>query len=335
MLTDQAAVPRSDETTVNLVVGGQVVRSTTGANSEALDWASWNVAEFRGRQAQIRVVDNNRFGWGHILADEFIASSQPARPRLNSYDWLDYGRDYYASVSFGNMPDDKRVMLGWMNNWDYANSIPTFPWRSAMSLPREVALTQTPDGPRLTQRAVKQLDGLAAAPSYRDTVGRAIVPGTHSLPVTASGQTQQIDITFSPGTAAKSGITVLGNGDSSTVIGYDAATKELYVDRANSGNVGFHPLFSSIDSAPVSVDAQGNVTLRIYVDRSSVEVFAQGGLQTITDQVFPGEGAGQLSLFADGGTAQLKSLTVTPLKQAMFLESLKALNAGGKGKSGK
>jgi levanase len=66
-----------------------------------------------------------------------------------------------------------------------------------------------------------------------------------------------------------------------------------------------------------------------------VEVFAQGGLQTITDQVFPGEGAGQLSLFADGGTAQLKSLTVTPLKQAMFLESLKALNAGGKGKSGK
>ena len=332
MLTDQAAVARSDETTVNLVVDGQVVRSTTGANSEALDWASWNVAEFRGRQAQIRVVDNNRFGWGHILADEFIASAQPVRPRINSYDWLDYGRDYYASVSFGNMPDDKRVMLGWMNNWDYANSIPTFPWRSAMSLPREVGLTQTPDGPRLIQRAVKQLDGLAAASSYRDIAGGAIAPGTHSLPATASGQTQQIDITFSPGTAAKAGITVLGNGDSSTVIGYDAASKELYVDRTNSGDVGFHPLFSSIDSAPVSVDAQGNVTLRIYVDRSSVEVFAQGGLQTITDQVFPGEGAGQVSLFADGGTAQLRSLTITPLKQAMFLESLKALNAGGKGK---
>jgi levanase len=330
MLTDQAAVPRSDETTVNLVVDGKVVRTATGANSEVLDWASWNVAEFRGRQAQIRVVDNNRFGWGHILADEFTASPQPARPRLNSYDWLDYGRDYYASVSFGNMPEDKRVMLGWMNNWDYANSIPTFPWRSAMSLPREIGLTQTPDGPRLTQQAVKQVDGLASAPSYRNTAGGTITPGTHPLPSAASGDVQRIDVTFAPGTAAKSGITLFGNGSSSTAVGYDAATKEVYVDRANSGNVGFHPLFASVDSAPVSVDAQGNVTLRIYVDRSSVEVFAQGGLRTITDQVFPADGAKEVALFAEGGVAQLKSLTVTPMKQAMFLASLKAVNAGGK-----
>jgi levanase len=330
MLTDQAAVPRSDETTVNLVVDGKVVRTATGANSEVLDWASWNVAEFRGRQAQIRVVDNNRFGWGHILADEFTASPQPARPRLNSYDWLDYGRDYYASASFGNMPEDKRVMLGWMNNWDYANSIPTFPWRSAMSLPREIGLTQTPDGPRLTQQAVKQVDGLASAPSYRNTAGGTITPGTHALPSAASGDVQRIDVTFAPGTAAKSGITLFGNGSSSTAVGYDAATKEVYVDRANSGNVGFHPLFASVDSAPVSVDAQGNVTLRIYVDRSSVEVFAQGGLRTITDQVFPADGAKEVALFAEGGVAQLKSLTVTPMKQAMFLASLKAVNAGGK-----
>ena len=330
MLTDQAAVPRSDETTVNLVVDGKVVRTATGANSEVLDWASWNVAEFRGREARIRIVDNNRFGWGHILADEFTASPQPAKPRIDSYDWLDYGRDYYASVSFGNMPEDKRVMLGWMNNWDYANSIPTFPWRSAMSLPREIGLTQTPDGPRLIQQAVKQVDGLGTAPSYRDTTGGAIAPGTHPLPSPASGDVQRIDVTFAPGSAAKSGITVFGNGSSSTAIGYDAAAKEVYIDRGNSGNVGFHPLFTSVDSAPVTVDARGNVTLRIYVDRSSLEVFAQGGLRTITDQVFPADGAKEVAVFAEGGVAQLKSLTVTPMKQAMFLASLKAVNAGGK-----
>lgn len=330
MLTDQAAVPRSDETTVNLVVDGKVVRTATGANSEVLDWASWNVAEFRGREARIRIVDNNRFGWGHILADEFTASPQPAKPRIDSYDWLDYGRDYYASVSFGNMPEDKRVMLGWMNNWDYANSIPTFPWRSAMSLPREIGLTQTPDGPRLIQQAVKQVDGLGTAPSYRDTTGGAIAPGTHPLPSPASGDVQRIDVTFAPGSAAKSGITVFGNGSSSTAIGYDAAAKEVYIDRGNSGNVGFHPLFTSVDSAPLTVDARGNVTLRIYVDRSSLEVFAQGGLRTITDQVFPADGAKEVAVFAEGGVAQLKSLTVTPMKQAMFLASLKAVNAGGK-----
>ena len=318
MLTDQAAVPRSDETTVNLVVDGQVVRSTTGANSEVLDWANWNVSEFKGRQAQIRIVDNKRFGLGHILADEFIASSEPEKPRFNSYDWLDYGRDYYASVSFGNMPQDKRVMLGWMNNWDYANTTPTSPWRSAMSLPREVSLTQTPAGPRLAQKAVKQVDKLGTKASYSDKKGASIAPGTHPLPAAASGDVQRIDVTFAPGTAAKSGITVLGDGTHSTVIGYDASTGEVYVDRSNSGNTGFHPLFTSVDSAPVTLNADGTVTVQIYVDRSSVEVFTQGGQRTITDQVFPGSGAGDVALFADGGTARLKSLTVTPRQQPMF-----------------
>jgi levanase len=318
MLTDQAAVPRSDETTVNLVVDGQVVRSATGANSEVLDWASWNVTEFKGRQASIKVVDNNRFGWGHILADEFVASPRPATSRLQTYDWLDYGRDYYASVSFANMPQDKRIMLGWMNNWDYANSIPTSPWRSAMSLPREVGLTQTAAGPRLTQRAVKQVDSLAAKAGYTEKRARDIAPGTTTLPAAASGQVQRIDVTFAPGTAAKAGITVLGNGSTATVIGYDQAAGELYVDRSNSGDTSFHPLFTSVDSAPVSPDASGNVTLRVYVDRSSVEVFAQDGLRTITDQVFPEAGAGQVALFAEGGTAKLKSITVTPLADSMF-----------------
>jgi levanase len=323
MLTDTAAVPRSDEESVNLVVNGQVVRTATGNDSETLDWASWNVKEFVGQQAQIRIVDNNRFGWGHILADEFIASPTAATTRLQSYDWLDYGRDYYAAVSFANMSEDKRVMLGWMNNWDYANNIPTNPWRSAMALPREVKLTQTPEGPRLTQSAVKQIDKLAQKPSYSTTKGLPIAQGTTPLPAAASGQVQRVDITFAPGTAKKSGITVLGDGTSSTVIGYDATTGNLFVDRTNSGNTTFHPAFASIEDAPVTLDKKGYVTMRIYLDRSSVEVFAQDGLRTITDQVFPNAGADRMALFAEGGTAQLKSLTVTSLEKATFLPEKK------------
>ncbi|WP_443193270.1 GH32 C-terminal domain-containing protein [Paenarthrobacter sp. CCNWLW172] len=323
MLTDTAAVARSDEETVNLVVNGQVVRTATGNDSESLDWASWDTREFVGQQAHIKVVDNNRFGWGHILADEFTASSTAAKSKLESYDWLDYGRDYYAAVSFSNMPDNKRVMLGWMNNWDYANTIPTNPWRSAMSLPREVQLTQTPDGPRLAQSVVKQVDKLATKPSYTDKKGGAIKAGTTPLPSATSGQVQRVDITFAPGTAKKSGITVLGDGNSSTAIGYDSITGKVFVDRTTSGNTAFHPTFASVEDAPVALDQKGNVTLRVYVDRSSVEVFSGDGLRTITDQVFPNAGADRMTLFAEGGTAQLKSLTVTPMEGAMFLPGKK------------
>jgi levanase len=163
------------------------------------------------------------------------------------------------------------------------------------------------------------VDGLGTKESYAEKRARNIPAGTHALPPAASGDVQRIDVTFAPGSASKAGITVLGNGSKSTVIGYDKATGELYVDRSNSGSTDFHPLFVSVDSAPVTVDASGNVTLRIYVDRSSVEVFAQNGLRTITDQVFPEQGANQVALFAEGGTARLKSLTVTPLNRSMFL----------------
>jgi fructan beta-fructosidase len=323
MLTDTAAVPRSDEETVNLVVNGQVVRTATGNDSETLDWASWDVKEFVGQQAHIKVVDNNRFGWGHILADEFTASSTAAQSRLEAYDWLDYGRDYYAAVSFSNMPDNKRVMLGWMNNWDYANNIPTNPWRSAMSLPREVQLTQTPDGPRLAQSVVKQVDKLGKKPGYTDKKGGVIKAGTTPLPAATSGQVQRVDITFAPGTATISGLTVLGDDKSSTVIGYDSATGKIFVDRTDSGNTTFHPAFASVEDAPITLDKKGNVTLQVYVDRSSVEVFSGDGLRTITDQVFPNAGADKMALFAEGGTAQLKSLTVTPMEGSMFLPGKK------------
>ena len=154
------ALPRSLATAVNLVVDGTVVRSATGGNSETLDWASWDVSEFAGKQAHITIVDDNRGGWGHILADQFMVSDTAAQSRLQSYDWLDWGRDYYAGVTFDNAPDNKRIMIAWMNNWDYANQIPTGQWRSAMALPRELTLETINGKPKLVQKVVDQIGNL-------------------------------------------------------------------------------------------------------------------------------------------------------------------------------
>ncbi len=74
---NEPAQERSDEISVNLVVDGVVVRSATGSNSENLDWDSWDVHDLVGKNATIRLVDNNGSGWGHRLADHFMAADTP------------------------------------------------------------------------------------------------------------------------------------------------------------------------------------------------------------------------------------------------------------------
>lgn len=318
VLGAEPAQARSDETSVNLVVDGEVVRTATGRNSEHLDWTSWDVSEFAGREASIRVVDNNRFGWGHILVDQVMFSDAAAAPRIEGYDWLDWGRDYYATVSFSGAPDGRRVMLGWMNNWDYANDIPTGTWRSAMALPRDVELVTTDRGPRLAQRVVPELAELERpAIAYADGA-RPIAEGVETLPV--AGDVVRIDAVVAPGDADAVGLRVLGDDAAATRIGWDASSARLFVDRRESGNTGFHPAFASFDDAPVDL-ADGKLALTVYVDRASVEVFADGGRTTITDQVFPNAGADAIGLWAEGGDAWLESITVTPMHGAMYREA--------------
>lgn len=318
VLGAEPAQPRSEETSVSLVVDGEVVRTATGRNSENLDWVSWDVAEFAGREASVRIVDNNRFGWGHVLVDQVMFSDAAAAPRIEGYDWLDWGRDYYATVSFANAPDGRRVMLGWMNNWDYANDIPTGSWRSAMALPRDVSLVTTERGPRLVQRVVPEFGQLEQADRAFTDASRPIASGSETLPV--SGDVVRIDAVLAPGGADAVGLSVLGDDEASTRIGYDAASGRLFVDRRDSGSTTFHPAFASLDDAPVAL-VDGRVAITAYVDRSSVEVFTTDGRTTITDQAFPNAGAEAIGLWADGDGATLESLTVTPLHGAMYREA--------------
>lgn len=315
VLGDVPAKPRSDETSVNLIVDDRVVRSATGADSETLDWASWNVREFTGKKARIEVVDNNRFGWGHILLDQVMFADTAAATRLESYDWLDWGRDYYAAVSYSGAPDGKRIMQGWMNNWDYSQDIPTTTWRSSMALPREVRLVTTDRGPRLTQRVVSQIDAqldTGAAASVHD------IALTGPTDLGLSGDVVKIDAVLRPGDATRSGITVFEGGGAGTRIGYDRDTERLFVDRRDSGVVDFHPAFASIEDAPMELDEDGTVAFEIYLDRASVELFSSDGRVTITDQVFPLDGAEGISAWSEGGEATLEDLTVTPLIPTMW-----------------
>jgi fructan beta-fructosidase len=316
MVADAPARIRSDETSVNLLVDGEVVRTAAGKESEALDWVAWNVEDLVGRDARIQIVDRNSGGWGHILADEITFADAPAQSTEERSSWLDFGKDYYAAVSWNDVPDDRRLMIGWMNNWQYANQIPTSPWRSAMSVPREVSLETVDGDVRLVQQPVRELRRLRGAPAYR-LKRKRLSQGTHTLKGKgARGKTLEIRAELDPRAADRLGLKVrVGDGEE-TVIGYDAETEELYIDRTRSGDVGFSPSFPGVHRAPLPLDRHGDIKLRILVDWSSVEVFADRGQVTITDQVFPRPSSEQVQLFADGGSAEVESLEIRPLRSA-------------------
>ncbi|MDT0574135.1 GH32 C-terminal domain-containing protein [Streptomyces sp. DSM 3412] len=315
VLSDTKATPVSQETSVNLLVDGEVVRSATGADSENLDWASFDLRPYVGEKAQIQVVDMNTSGWGHVMADRFTAADKPAKSVVQRADWADYGKDYYAAVSWENAPGGKRYMIGWMNNWDYGQSVPTSPWRGAQSVPREMALRTVDGRIRLTSKPVGSLESLrrkrpvatAAGVSVKSTSKRLIGP-------TAEGRALDIEATFSLEDADRFGLKVrTGAGGEETVIGYDTTTQELYVDRTRSGAGDFNSTFPGVQTAPLK-PVDGKVTLRILVDWSSVEVFGGSGEAAITDQIFPDPSSTGVEVFAEDGTATLDHLRAWQLR---------------------
>ena len=305
------AHPVPTETTVNLVVGGNIVRSATGLNSEHLNWTAWNVADFAGQKAQIEIIDNQTGGFGHILVSDIYFSDVP-KEQAN---WIDWGRDFYAVNSWNNLPEFKRRWIGWMNNWDYGASIPTSPWRSAQSIPRDVGLDTLDGNVQLVQRPIPELRELRQSESNDENM--LINSGTTAL--SAKGDALEIIAEFQVGTASEFGLKVRTGQNEETLVGYDVPEGEVYVDRNKSGQVDFAELyrlsegFPNIQAAPL-VAENGRVRLHIFVDWSSVEVFGGDGQAVITDQIFPMPSSNGLALFANGGTAKLVSLHVWPLR---------------------
>lgn len=224
--------------------------------------------------------------------------------------WVDYGRDFYAPISWSNVPaaDGRRLWLGWMNNWETCLN-PTSPWRSAMSVPRELTLRRIGGSLRLCQNPVRELEALRGEPEAFDIVA---LSGTRALET--RGRQVEVVLEFDPGTATDVGVRVLKGGVEETVVGYDAKAKTVSVDRTKSGNGGFHKAFAGRHAGPLSPENDGRVRLRILVDSCSVEVFGNRGETVVTDLVFPKATSDRLELFALGGEARVTSCRVYPLK---------------------
>lgn len=223
----------------------------------------------------------------------------------------DFGPDFYAAQGWNALPDQRKLWIAWLNNWIYALQTPTSPWRGAMSLPRELGLVATPAGPRLTQQPIP------AWQSYRRKhwAWQKLTLADESPLAALPNAPVEISAEFARN--ADSPVTVCGlyltssNGER-TIIGYEWAGQELFVDRRQSGLVDFHPDFGRVYRAPL-LPTDDVLRLHIFVDRCVLEVFGNGGLAVLTAQIFPTQPPSLLTLFAQAGSVQLTQLDVWEL----------------------
>ncbi|MBS1596846.1 MAG: glycoside hydrolase family 32 protein [Bacteroidetes bacterium] len=219
----------------------------------------------------------------------------------------DYGPDYYAGITYNNLPSNQPpVLLAWVNNWTYANDIPTRPWKGMMSLPRQLSLKKINNAWTLIQKPVPAIYKLRGE-LWEDT--KVKVDKENKLPVYS--QQCEIEINWQPVANTISGIYIAAGKNNKLVIGYDAKEQKLFMDRTNAGDISFNKKFGELSKYETKISLKENeLRLHIFFDQSVVEVFANGGERVMTMQLFPEEAYQEITLYSEQGSNTFQDVKV-------------------------
>ena len=213
--------------------------------------------------------------------------------------WIDFGPDNYAGVTWCNT-GDRKIFLGWMSNWTYANQVPTLKWRNAMTIPRELALKEVNGSIYLTSNPVKELGLIEEKGKILNTKSTSLkVPKRFVLSFT----TDQIkDYTLMLSNTAGEQLS----------INYRKKDNTYFIDRSKAGKIDFNPDFVKISGA-VRLTTASASGIKLLVDDASVELFADGGLSNMTEIFFTKNGVDHLQVKNPEGMI-IKDFKITPLK---------------------
>ena len=225
--------------------------------------------------------------------------------------WMDWGKDNYATVTWNNAPDGRCIALGWMSNWQYANNVPTRQYRSANTLARDLTLYR--EGQELYLKStpsveVKKARGKKVSiPSFRVSEKHEIV----NLFDDNQGA-YEVEILIQNAGASKIAFCLLNDKGEKVSMYYDLNRKQFVMDRSESGTVDFSKDFPAVTVAPANVDKE--LTLRLFVDRSSIEAFGEDGKFVMTNLVFPSQPYVKMCFEADKNGYAVKTLNVYKLQ---------------------
>lgn len=229
--------------------------------------------------------------------------------------WMDYGKDHYATVSWSDAPDNRRTLIGWMSNWQYAAEVPTMQYRSANTLPREAGLFKGADGQIYMSSApspeLLTLRDRAVVSVRNKSVGRN--SREFALPSSNTGVCE-ILLDLDCKKADSVDIKISNKAGEYVTLRYSSSDHTLSFDRRESGIVDFSQDFPAVTVAPTFDDGR-KVSLRIFIDKSSMEVFGNNGKFVMTNLVFPTKPYSTLSVNANGGSARIENLKIYSIKE--------------------
>lgn len=227
--------------------------------------------------------------------------------------WLDYGKDNYALVSWSGAPDGRRTAIGWMSNWQYAADVPTMQYRSANTLPREIGLFRGPDGEVYASSAPSPellgMRGKLTESASRINAGSKA--RSFRLPEANDGVCE-ILMDIDAAKADNVTLTLSNKAGDEVVMTYDRKASQFSFDRTRSGIVDFSESFPAITVSP-TYEKNGKISLRIFIDRSSIELFGNEGRFVMTNLVFPTQPYSTLSV-ASSGNAKISNLKIFSVK---------------------
>jgi len=223
--------------------------------------------------------------------------------------WMDYGKDHYATVTWSNVPRNRRLALAWMSNWQYANEVPTMQYRSANSVPRELTLYRIGKKNKeafLKSAPVKELlalRGKGSKPTSLKVKGEKIINPL----LTQNNGTYEMELTIKQAKEGSFTLRLQNQQGEEVALSLDMGKHTFTMDRSKSGMTDFSKDFA----VPTVVNTEGgDLTLRLFVDKSSIEVFGNDGRFVMTNLVFPTTPYNQVTMEAQNSSVQVKDFSV-------------------------
>jgi fructan beta-fructosidase len=237
-----------------------------------------------GKKVWVLIVNLNPGGPnGGSATQYFIGDFNGSKftPMDSHTRWLDYGPDEYAGITWANT-GSRKIFLGWMSNWLYANVVPTATWRNAMTIPRELKLKRMGKEMYVASTPVTELNGIGLKP-----VTWQNLPVNNSFDVGAKTRIQlpgRLDLNLEKPNDFS--VVLSNEAGEEVVIGYDNKQQQYFIDRTKAGKTGFQKDFAGRFVAP-RLSKAGSMDLSLIIDDSSIELFADNGLTVMTVIFFP------------------------------------------------